>query len=391
MAVPPAHAEAAAPTLTFDRRGLLLTGAEPAFTLRLRPRAQIDVRWFPGVEGSEEMLLRRIRPVLEGTAGPLSWRLMPELANTNKLLDAWAEVDLGNDIFLRAGKLKGVVGTERRQSFTRTLFLERGLPSVLTPTREVGIEGGQRIGGGRLAWTAGLYHGSPDDADRNGNDDGGTLDGALGLEAQVSAGLTLGLAGTWGRERFTIDNADEDNRLRYRTSGRATFLRYADGVEIDGAHWRLNPSLRWYRGPWSVFAEYLESSYTVRRDGPTRAIHTQAWTVQIGWIATGEAAAFKGFKPAHAFEPRRGHWGAFEVGARLHGLTGDDAAFASGNGPRLASASSTQSALATGLALNWHLSAHLMFGLNLERTHFGGKGAPRRDEDLVLTRLQIDY
>lgn len=379
---------------SWSEKGLTYTApADSSWTLRIRPRLQLDARWFPDEDTDPEGVFRRFRPVVQGSIGRVTWRVMPELANTAKVLDAWIDLPLAPELNLRLGKFKGVMGLERRQSFSRTLFLERGFPSLLTPTREVGLELQGKTSAKNLHWSFGLYQGSPDDCDRNGNDDGHGLDLGFLVERGLSPGLTIGLAATWGQEEFTIENTKANQRLRLRTSGRATFFRYADGALVDGPHWRINPSLQFYRGPFSILSEYVISHYTLQGGPDDRwGMDTNAWTVQCGWVLTGEDAGFDGPRPKHPFALGKPGWGALEAGLRFHGIEADADAFDDRDGRgSLARAGSTRRAVAFGGALHWHLTAHLMVGLDVEHTTFGGRAAARPDEDLVLGRIQLDY
>ncbi|WP_221030275.1 OprO/OprP family phosphate-selective porin [Actomonas aquatica] len=394
-------ATSATATATVDRRGLVVTSADRSYALRIRPRIQVDAHWFPdAADGATDLTLRRVRPVVEGQAGPLKWRFMPELAGTVRILDAWGDVQVTPHSFVRIGKIKTAVGYERLQSFSKTLFLERGLPSTLTATRDLGLQW-HATSGGVLDWSLGVTSGALDDTDLSAN--ANLSSGDFDLEARLAlqpfrpskdhplAGLTLGLAAQTGTEQVTIADADRDRRIRYRTSGRNTFFRYADGVTIDGDRTRLNAFLSYYAGPFGFLTEWVRSSYDVSRLGPAQTIDTDAWTAQFGWVVTGESASYGGFRPARPFDPAQGQWGGLELGLRFHTLRGDEAAFAGDATERFARTGSVQNATAWGAAANWVLTDNLLIGLNWETTSFSGAGTARADEQVILSRLQIDF
>ncbi|MGC9451282.1 MAG: OprO/OprP family phosphate-selective porin [Oceanipulchritudo sp.] len=386
--------------VSVDRRGLVTESADGCHSIRIRARLQMDGRWF--ANGSDRTFeLRRVRPMIQGRSGPLDWRITPELAGTVRLIDAWGDLRLGGHHFLRFGKTKSVIGHERLQSFSQTLFLERGLPSVLTPTRDIGCEWHGRTSGRFLQWTLGLYNGVLDDTDLSGNANlgGGALDFGgrvafapwAGKADSPLAGLTFGAAALFGSEDTVIDDGDRDRRIRYRTSGRDTFFRYNDGVEANGDRIRLNAFLSWYNGPFGFLSEYVRSSHELARGGTRHEVDTDAFTIQASWVLTGESASYNGLRPRKPFNPAAGGWGALEIGVRHHQLKVGNAAFAGDGSTRLARGNAVQKASACGVGLNWHLTDNLLAGLNYEITRFGGAGTDRPDEKVLISRFQIDF
>jgi hypothetical protein len=271
------------PIAAVDRRGLVVESADQRYSIRVRPRMQVDGRWFADEEdGSSGFELRRVRPVIQGKAGPLEWRVMPELAGTVRILDAWGDLHLNKRHF--------------------PLFLERALPSVLTPTRDIGIE----------------WHGN-------------------------AAGNVV--------------------------------------------HWTLGA----YNGPFGFLSEYVRSSYDLERGGVSRTVDTDAFTVQASWVLTGEKASYGAIRPKKPFNPGHGEWGAFEIGLRYHQLEVGDEAFAGDATIRLSRGDATQKASACGIALNWYLTDNLLAGFNFEITGFSGLGARRPDEEVLISRFQVDF
>lgn len=391
---------AAQPSVAVDRRGLVVESADKAFNFRIRPRVQVDGRVFPDEsDGPSELTLRRVRPVFQGQAGPAAWRFMPELAGSVRIIDAWVDLAIGTDTFVRAGKVKTAVGYERLQSFSQTLFIERGLPSVLTATRDIGVQvHGRR---GAVTWQAGVSNGSLDDTDQSLNadlsGDDYEADARVFVEpfksdpASRLAGLGFGFAGSIGTESTTILDGDRDRRIVYRTSGRNAFFRYNDGVAVDGTHVRLNPHASFYRGPWGLLAEWVRSRYELARADNHAAVNSDAWTIQAGWVVTGEKAGYAGMRPRRPFAIGQAGWGALELAIRHHTLKVGDEAFRGPAATRLARSTATQRAEASAIGANWYLTDNLLLAANVETTRFTGLGARRDTEDAILTRLQIDF
>src|SRR5690606_2919114 len=114
--------------------------ASPAIEYRLGGYVHVDLRAFPGDGGDaydDELLLRRLRPSLQGTvAGYHPFRILLDTAGgTLQVLDAYVEAAYLPEATLRIGKFKVPVGLERLQSATSLLFVERALPTLLAPNR----------------------------------------------------------------------------------------------------------------------------------------------------------------------------------------------------------------------------------------------------------------
>jgi len=402
---PPAPAPAAdkpaGPKVAVDWKGLTVSSADKSYSVRIRPRIQFDAHFFPdAADGPSEFYVRRVRPVIQGVAGPASWRFMPELSGDVRVLDAWIDLNLGEDTYVRAGKFKGVIGLERLQSFSKNLFVERGLPSQLTPTREIGLELHQDLLDDTVELTLGIYNGVLDDTDNSSNKNlsGGDFDYGARVyvkpwtndEGSALKGLGFGIGASFGDESTTIDGT-ADRRLRYRTGGLQTFFQLNNGVALDGRRVRINPHVNYYNGPFGFLAEYVSSSYELSRGGVARDATNWAWTVQASWVLTGEDASFDGVRPANSFSPAKGDWGAFEIAARHSRLRADDALFGGSADVRLASSTSVQEASVIGLGLNWFFNDNLLWQIDYENTDFSGLGPDRSSEDALITRFQIDY
>src|SRR5260221_3423058 len=126
--------------VAYGKDGVAIKSADGKFSFRLRPVVQADSRFFVQSR-SNTFLLRRVRPVLEGTAFEFfDWRIMPELAGTPNVQDAYVNIRFLKAIQLRAGKFKPPVGLERLASDPDLQFIERGLPTNLVPDRDLGVQ-----------------------------------------------------------------------------------------------------------------------------------------------------------------------------------------------------------------------------------------------------------
>jgi phosphate-selective porin OprO/OprP len=374
---------------------LTLSPADAAVAIRASLQIQFDLRHFlDDADGRSALVARRVRPSIRVESGPIEIRVTPELTRNPRLVDAWADFALtGPALTLRAGKFKGPIGHEVLQSSSDLLFIERGMQANLTPSRVIGAQLQGATRNGALNWTAGLYKGALDateaDLDHLGDDfDAGFRLALRPFAARSGGDLTIGLGATVGRANRLIDNSDEDQRIRYRSSGRTAFFRYRDGLVADGQRIRVNPFAHWYRGRLGVLAEGIRSISELRGGDGSHRQTTDAWLLQGSWVLTGERAGYGQLRPARPVGVGGG-WGAWELGLRWHVLQTDRNAFV-GLAP-LAHPAAVQRAEALAIGLKWYLTDQLLLAVIAERKAFSGAGVKRSDADLILTRLQVRY
>ncbi len=382
--------------------GFSLKSADGRYSLRFRGYFQSDGRLFPGTDvaaGVDNLLIRRARPIMEATVGRyFDFRLMPDFGGSSPtIFDAYWDGKLVPEFTVRAGKFKPPVGLERLQSATDVPFAERGLPSNLVPSRDVGLQISGDISEGLLAYQVGVFNGVPDLS--NGGDD---LSDAKDFAARVFVqplksgrlrGLGLGIAGSTGLERGSISSSGLPS---YRSAGQQTFFRYnsssatpANNVFANGKRVRLSPQGYFYTGPVGLLAEYVLSRSEVTRDGVTAQLEHTAWQASGSFFLTGEKAAFRSPAPRNPFDLKQGTLGAVELVGRYGELSLDEAAF-----PVYATTTaSARTAKAWGLGINWHFSRAVKVALNYERTTFTGGAATgdREPENAVITRFQTSF
>jgi len=397
-----ANAAKSATTATASKDGFQLKSADGKYSIRFRGYLQSDGRFFPSSElvpATDNLLIRRARPIIEATVGRyFDFRVMPDFGGASPVLfDAYWEGKFVPQFTVRAGKFKPPVGLERLQSATDIAFAERGLPTNLVPSRDVGLQVAGDIGEGLLAYQVGVFNGAPDLA--NGGDD---LSDAKDFAARVFLqpfrqgslrGLGLGLAGSTGKER---GSALATGLPAYRTPGQQTFFRYrtdtavpANNVYADGARSRLSPQGYFYSGSLGLLGEYVISRNEVTRAGATAELEHTAWQAEGSYFLTGEKAGFRSPTPKRPFDLKDGGWGAFELVARYGEIAADEAAFPTFANP----ASSARKAAAWGVGLNWHFSRAVKVAVNYERTTFDGGAATgdREPENALITRFQTSF
>jgi phosphate-selective porin OprO/OprP len=390
----PAPAQPAA-----GRDGFTWKSADGAFVLKLRGYVQLDGRFFDGAAASDTFLVRRARPILEGTAFQIfDFRVMPDFGGGVTLLqDGYVEARFLPALRLRAGKFKPPVGLERLQSATDLLFVERGMPTNLVPNRDVGVQLAGDVANARLQYAVGLFNGVPDggSGDSDNND---AKDVAARVFTQpfaggggVAADLGFGVAVSFGDQTGAVA---APNLPSFRTAGQLVFFSYrsdgtAAGTSVaDGGRTRVSPQAFFYRGHLGILAEYVQSKQEVRR-GSTRAeLTNHAWQTSISWVLGGKAS-YRGVAPAKPFAGPGSGPGAFELAARYSRLEVDKDAF-----PTFASpASAAREAPGLGLGVNWWANRNARLMVSFEKTTFdgGASAGDRPDEKVLLTRFQVGF
>ena len=382
--------------------GFSIKSADGKYSIRFRGYLQSDGRFYPSAETVptvDNLLIRRARPIIEAAVGRyFEFRVMPDFGGTSPtLFDAYWDGKFAPEFTVRAGKFKPPIGLERLQSATDIVFAERGLPTNLVPSRDLGLQVAGDISEGLLAYQVGVFNGVPDLA--NGGDD---LSDAKDFAARLfiqpfkSAGfrpLGLGLAASTGFERGSTTASGLPS---YRSPGQQTIFRYnsssttpANNVYADGKRIRLSPQGFYYTGPLGLMGEYVISRNEVTRAGVTAELEHTSWQAVGSYVLTGEKASFRSPTPKKPFDLREGGLGAIELVGRYGELNLDEASF-----PTYATlAASAQKAKAWGVGVNWHFTRAVKVGLNYERTTFtgGATTGDREPENAVIGRFQTSF
>ncbi len=400
--------------------GFFLQSPGGDFKLKLRGYIQTQFRDFPqesGDTGTDQIWLRRVRPIVEGTVYKyFDYKIMPEFGNnTAQLYEAYFDVNYWKPwVALRGGKFKPPLSLERLQSATDLALVERSISNQLAPNRDTGFQfGGDILGFAN--WQVGVFNGALDNQlnELNSSSD---FDADFRLflnpfnEFDIAwlKGFGAGFAGDYGSSKV-----DQNlNVIQYRTPGRATFFKYDTStsssntisVFADGEHWRAIPQGYYYWGPFGLMGEYIISTQGAQRtqtstSGGTStttvseaSFENTGWFVQASYVPTGEDASFRGVTPINPFDPLNGRWGAFELATQYSTLDVDPEAFRLGFASR---PTSTQSAQTFGVGVNWYLNKNFKLQADWYNTSFDTPvsfGDKLRDhENVILTQFQIAY
>jgi len=456
-----AKAKAENPVVTASDKGFGLKSSDGSFEVKLKGLVQADARDFEsGIKGqystpaatrnaSQDILLRRVRPTVEGTAfGVYGFRITSDFAPSSAtLLDAYVDGNYHPSFNVRAGKFTPPLGIERLQSSADTRFNELTLASDFIPSRDVGVQVGGSFASGALSYAAGIFDGTVDGATGANSDTNGNKEIQVRLFTQplvnqpgpfqgLGVGVAFSRVGQTGGSATAVDSshaASTTELAAYNSIGQQAIFSYRkdgtvagsanpvttakiDTVYANGERTRLIPQAHYFLNNVGVIAEYVSERQDVERDvgasgsvvpntwSSTSSLHHKAWQVTAAWAITGEEESLKGIKPASNFDAAKGTPGAWEFVVRESQITFDTAAFTIGG--VLASNSnnyadptkSVRTATDTGIGVNWYPNRVVRVSVDYDHTTFqwGGGGTAtnpldRPDENVVIGRVQAAF
>lgn len=401
----PAAEPLAPPALGLGPQGFFLGTVPSGFQLRLRGVVQADGRSYfdePSPAPVDTFLIRRARPILEGTVANLvDFRLLPDFGQGKVILfDAFLDVRVAPWLKIRAGKFKTPFGIERLQEEQNLLFIERGVPNNLIPDRDIGITVHGDVGGELLSYEVGAMNGVPDndtlepDVDPDSHKDVVArvfTKPLAGSAIKALSNIGVGFATTFGSETGTQSNT---LLSPYVTGGQLTVFSYRidpagiNSVVAAGQHVRLSPQLAAYFGPFGVLAEWVSDSQAVRLGNQAATLVHHAAQVEASVVLTGEAASYSGPVPDRPFSPLLHGWGIYELAARYGELDLDPNTFPTYADP----AKSVRRIRAWAVGVNAHFTRNLKLAVNFERSIFENEGTTNRAPDnALLGRFQVKF
>ncbi|HEX3772633.1 MAG TPA: porin [Polyangiaceae bacterium] len=400
--------------------GFAITSADKQSEIRFRALVQTDARvWFDETQRvyTDTFLIRRAQPSLEGRLPyGVTFLLYPDFGGgTTSLQDAFLGLTLGDAVKFRFGKYRPTFGLERLQPTSNLSFVEFGLPTLVTPNRDVGAMVYGDLFGRIFGYAAGVYNGTTDngstdlDADREKEFVGRAYFRPLEPIKDVAGRLFVGGATSFGRVYGTPANPfSNPSAPAYKTPGQNTDFsyvaapsgvtaNYANTVVANGPHNRYGAYFYYALGPFSMMGEYYVSNQEVGRAGyPNVVLSNSAEQLQATFVLFGAKASYDFVHVETPFNPSAGHFGALELAARAGHLHIDTSAF-----PNYASpTASVRGATEGTVGINWYWSDNAKFVVNWDHTEFQGGAMAngpealaghREAENLFLGRAQVVY
>ncbi len=416
-----------APVTQVDDNGFSLKLPDGSYALRLRALVQADGRGFfddDALQATDTFLIRRFRPSLEGTLfGLVDYRLLPELAGTVQLLDAYTDIHPWAWLRVRVGRFKGPIGLERLQSDADLPLLERALDSNLSSVRELGVQLWGDVAGGVAQYAVALFNGSVDGANAD-TDFNHAKDLAarlffqpLRIAALADGGsLGIGIAASFGNRKGKLPTTSAGvtsvvtGLPSFRSAGQNTFFQYLAPTDTTGAStvfthqltWHLNPQLSYYYETVGLLAEYVVEGQGVQKGNTTTTLTNQAAHATLSYVFNGKVG-FDGVTPTVGFDRKLGAPGAFELAVRWDWLRVDPAAFGGAGGASASAVEyadpsrSARSAQGWTAGFTWVPRRSVHLAIDFGQTSFtGGAGttsAPvdRKTENVLIARSQVNF
>jgi phosphate-selective porin OprO/OprP len=389
-----------AASTTADTTGFTIRSKDGNFVLHLGADLQVDNHTFFGAGSTsliDNIVLRRVRPTLYGTVYKyVDFFIRPDFGlGTASIFDAYVQLNYIPWFQIRAGKFKPPVGMERLQSDDDTNFVERGLPTLLVPQRDIGYQIGADLLRRRLSYQVGVFNGVPDSSIGTDTAVSNHRDYAARLfltpfqpdEKSLLQGLGVGFAASGG-------NTDGEALPSFKTFGQNSFFTFASGVTAAGHRTRLAPQGYYYLGPFGLLSEYGLNEEGFQKGTVRREIAFRAYQVQATYILTGEKKSFVSPTPKRPFDPfHHGGWGAVELTFRLSDFEAEKGIYNYG----LASDATTPRHLHEYVGgVNWYLNRLVRITGDYGNTSFGGgaaasAGGNRPVEKVFTLRFQINF
>jgi phosphate-selective porin OprO/OprP len=415
-------AAASAPKITANATRFQIGSTDGANFIRFRGTLFADNRAYAGdsaPETADTFLLRSVRPTFEGTFGGIyDFRFTPDFGSGRSIIvDAYAAARFKPGFVVTVGKFKPSVGLERLQSEPDLRFMERGLPTLLVPNRDLGVQLSGDFAGGAFSYQVGYFNGVTDGQSSDNlatpdveSDTGGDYAARVFFQPFINSdnfslrGFGFGVGSTWQ----DLDGAAANPYLpSYRSQGQLSVFSYrantATGVTpnnatfANGERLRLAPQLYYYRGSFGFLGEYTQVKQDVSRTvaGTTVSdtLTNSAWQGQFSWFITGEEESYRGFTPGSTFQPGKPGSGAWELVARIQELDIDDDAFAGGANSFANPLTAISRETSYGVGVNWYPWNTVKLSLNYDLTSFEGGAATgdRADEQAIFSRFAINY
>jgi len=136
-------------------KGFSLRSADGKNQLRLRGTMHLDGRYLEGEDPGgvvDSFQATRVRPTIEGTFAEIyDFKFMPDFGQGRTVIqDAYVTARFKPAAQLTVGKFKSPVGLERLQSANDMRWVQRAFPTSLAPNRDMGLQLGGDLAGGRL-------------------------------------------------------------------------------------------------------------------------------------------------------------------------------------------------------------------------------------------------
>lgn len=342
-------------------------------------------------EYSDQFVIRRARCDTRIKLSSLvEGRIHGEFAGTPKILDAYVQLNILDTLSFRCGQFKSPLSQERLQSTPNLLFDDFGYTASLAPNRDIGLQLSGKIFNGVLNYQAAFLNGAQDGSSSTGDSSDSKEVVIRLLVAPFTTNkscflnsLKLGVGASWSEH-------DQEEPGSVKTSGNTKVFTYNDDIVDDGTVYRIAPQAQLYLGSFTLLGEYIVSVHELSDgEGQEDELRNEAWTVTVGYCASGGRMTAKGFEVEKPFNGTSDALGALELVARIQGFCADTDTFEH----YASSTKAVEEIMTYNGGINWHLNNHARVLLSYSYSCFegGGETGDRDPEQVVTFMTGIDF
>jgi phosphate-selective porin OprO/OprP len=361
-----------------------VTSADKEFSFRVGGRIQVDAATYSEdqLQHNDGTEFRRARLFVQGRLWDTwGYKLQYDFTGSGRdgLQDAYLDYNGIDKFKIRTGHFKEPFSLQNMTSSKYITFMERALPHVFTPSRNLGVS---LMSGGRN-WTAaaGMFGEGRDSAGGEA-DEGYGFSGRLTYGPNLADGSQLHLGGS---ASYRDTGSDDLVRLRERPESHLTDVRLVDTGNIDtDSYSRFVMESAWIKGPFSIAGEYYYLLLD-RAIADNPSLDLSGYYLEGGWFLTGESMNYSASKGAFGkITPKRnvgkGGFGAWQIAARFSNVNLTDKDIDGGEERNLT------------LGVNWFTTPNIRFSANYVNVLKVDGGPASGDEpDIFQLRSQVEF
>lgn len=295
------------------------------------------------------------------------------------------------------GNMKEPFSLEELTSNADITFMERSLPvDVFSPSYNLGLKFNNTALNDRITWAAGVYWNTQDlnylyrggdfrdqFSTANGYSLAARVTGLPWYEEGGKGLLHLGISYNFRARNKNKEGAEE--KFGSRPESYLTGDKLVDSGKIAANRTNLfNGEFAWVWGPFSLQGEYIHAFTNAKGDPDFWGCY-----MYCSFVLTGEhrmyntaGGVFTDVKPRREFNPFKGGWGAWELGARISYVDLNSRDISGGREANLT------------FGLNWYLNPNLRLMFNYIRAHLEDRAKPPIDNgyaSIIQARFQINF
>ncbi|MCH8156517.1 MAG: porin [Nitrospinae bacterium] len=363
------------------KKGLVFESPDENFSIRIGGRVMVDGAWFADDKqdlnsGTE---LRRARIFIVGRLYK-DWGFKGQYdfaSNAVVVKDAFISYRGFNSTVIRIGHFKESFSLEEMSSSKYTTFMERALPNIFAPGRNLGV--GFMTHGEDWTFAGGAF--GEDVGTQRSDDEGYGISGRATFAPWHSKteALHLGLSVAFrqlgddaGGKQFSARPEAHISSVRLVDTGVIPNVRHLTNVAVEAA---------WVGGPFSLQGEYIWSSVDRKKNQPY--VNFKGAYAYASWFLTGESrnysarnGVFGRVRPLK--NAGEGGIGAWEAAVRYSHLDLNDAPVSGGEENNIT------------FGLNWYVNPRIRFMANYILVNTDTK-AGNDDPEIFQFRAQVDF